>query len=330
MFAVLGAGSWGTALAVHLARLQHPVVMWSHDALQVKGIQESQENKDYFPGMRLPESLQVTNSLQQALKQAQYIVMAVPSHAFVEVIEAIKPFYQSQVIISATKGLESKKGRFLHEVAYEKLGHDCPYAVLSGPSFAKEVMEGLPTAITLAMPDQQILHKVMALMGSKYFRIYASNDLLGVQLGGIYKNIIAVAAGISDGLALGSNARAALITRGLAEMMRLGAALSANASTLTGLAGCGDLILTCTGDLSRNRRFGLALGQGMSLQEAKSSIGQVVEALDNANEMCALAKQLKEEVPIALQVRDILAGHQSPKQALDELLARAPRTENDC
>ncbi len=331
---VLGAGSWGTALAIVLAKNGSPVRLWDRNEKHLKEITETGQNKRYIPDVVLPSNITCYPDLKTALESSQDVLIAVPSHAFVEMLQKIKavifetPSLQEnpQRFFWATKGLEPKSGEFLHQVIERELGKR-PYAVLSGPSFAQEVAKELPTAVTIAANQEDYAFLLAEKFSNNFFRAYSTQDLIGVQLGGVVKNILAVAAGISDGLQLGSNARAALITRGLAEMMRLGEALGAKRETLMGLAGCGDVILSCTDNQSRNRRFGFALAEGLNESEAIQKVGQVIEAVYNVEQLCRLARKRNVELPIAEQVFRIVKQGLSPKQAVTTLFARALKSE---
>jgi glycerol-3-phosphate dehydrogenase (NAD(P)+) len=329
MIAVVGSGSWGSALAATLARKsQTKVFLWGREPEVLEEISKHHTNTKFLPGISLPLNIEICADLKTVLDVAQDIVIAVPSRAFCEVLAAMKPHLTSKHrIIWATKGLEPKNGRFLHQVVIEELGLEQIYAVLAGPSFAKEVARQLPTAVTIATNDENFGQDLLTYFHADNFRVYLSTDVIGAQVGGVMKNILAVAAGLSDGLGFGANARAALITRGLAEMMRFGTALGAKVETLQGLAGVGDVILTCTDDQSRNRRFGLALAVGKPIDEAQAEIGQIVEAVDNAAEVCRLAAAHELEMPIASQVYKILTKDVSPQQAVRNLISRKPSYE---
>ncbi|MGN6512806.1 MAG: NAD(P)H-dependent glycerol-3-phosphate dehydrogenase, partial [Lysobacteraceae bacterium] len=266
--AVLGAGSWGTALAALIARHGHPVVLWGRDAAVSEAVNARHENPRYLPGTPLPDGMRATTDLADALRDARLVLVVVPSHAFAETLRALAPLRRAGAGVAwATKGFEPGSGRFLHEVAAETLGADVPLAVVTGPSFAREVAAGLPTALTVHGEDAEFTREVAELLHGPAFRAYTGDDMRGAELGGAMKNVLAVATGVADGMGLGLNARAGLITRGLNEMLRLNNAIGGRPETLMGLAGLGDLVLTCTGDLSRNRRLGLALGRGQSLQD---------------------------------------------------------------
>jgi glycerol-3-phosphate dehydrogenase (NAD(P)+) len=326
--AVLGAGSWGTALASLLARNGHDTVIWGRNAEQVRSINEKHENARYLPGISLPESLKASADLAETVLNADLILVVTPSHAFKETILALAPFRKSGTGVSwATKGFEPGSGRFLHEVAEEILGSDVPLAVVTGPSFAKEVTQGLPTAVTVHSDDPEFAQTVAEALHGPTFRAYTGNDMMGAELGGAMKNVLAVATGVADGMGLGLNARAGLITRGLNEMLRLNQALGGRAETLMGLAGLGDLVLTSTGDLSRNRRLGLALGQGKSIKEAVASIGQVVESIQTCDEVMRLASRFDMDLPISDLVSRVLHQEITPQEGLQMILAREQKPE---
>jgi glycerol-3-phosphate dehydrogenase (NAD(P)+) len=326
--AVLGAGSWGTALAALIARHGHPTVLWGRDPSVASAIDGCHENPRYLPGIALPETLRATTSLPEAMAGAGLVLVVVPSHAFAETLRALAPLRPARAGVAwATKGFEPGSGRFLHEVAGEVLGEGVPLAVVTGPSFAKEVAEGLPTALTVHSDDAGFCQQVADALHGPAFRAYTGNDMRGAELGGAMKNVLAVATGVADGMGLGLNARAGLITRGLNEMLRLNIALGGRPETLMGLAGLGDLVLTCTGDLSRNRRLGLALGRGASISDAVREIGQVVESLQTADEVMRLANAHGIELPIAEGVRDVLHGTVMPAEGLARLMARERKAE---
>ncbi|KMM75624.1 glycerol-3-phosphate dehydrogenase [NAD(P)+] [Xanthomonas sp. NCPPB 1128] len=325
--AVLGAGSWGTALASLTARHGYPTVLWGRDAVVAEAIGQRHENPRYLPGIALPEGLQATTDLAAAIDGADWILVVVPSHAFTETLRQLAPLRPAQAGVAwATKGFEPGSGRFLHEVAQEILGEDVPLAVVTGPSFAKEVALDLPTAVTVH-GDAAFAQQVADAMHGPTFRVYTGDDMVGAELGGAMKNVLAVATGVADGMELGLNARAGLITRGLNEMLRLAAAIGAKPETLMGLAGLGDLVLTCTGDLSRNRRLGLALGRGQPLQEAVRAIGQVVESVQTADEVMRQAERHGIDLPISNAVRAVLHGELTPAVGLQQLLAREQKPE---
>ena len=327
--AVLGAGSWGTALAMLLGRNNHKVNLWSHNAEHASTMQQARENSRYLAGLTFPETLNVSADLETTFKGVTNILIVVPSHAFRETLEKIKPFITSSHRIAwATKGLEANSCKPLHRVAREVLGDKVPLAVISGPTFAKEVAQGLPGAVTVASNDQAFALDWAHFLHNDHFRAYTSEDMIGVEIGGACKNVIAIAAGIADGMGFGANARAALIARALAEITRLGISLGANAETFTGLTGLGDLVLTCTDDQSRNRRTGIALGQGKDLDTVIKQIGQVVEGVATAKEVVALAKKQNIDMPITEQVYKVLYENSSPEDAVNALFNRAIKKEN--
>ena len=326
--AVLGAGSWGTALAMLLGENKHQVNLWSHNAEHAAAMQKSRENNRYLAGLIFPEELNVSADLEATLKDVTDILIVVPSHAFRKTLETIKPFITgSQRIAWATKGLEAGCCKLLDQVAREVLGNKISLAVISGPTFAKEVAQGLPGAVTIASDDQTFALDWAHLLHNDHFRAYTAEDIIGVQIGGACKNVIAIAAGIADGMGFGANARAALIARALAEITRLGLSLGAKAETFTGLTGLGDLVLTCTDDQSRNRRTGLALGKGKDLDAVIKQIGQVVEGVATAKEVVALAKKQNIDMPITEQVYNVLYKNTSPQNAVNALFNRTIKNE---
>lgn len=324
---VLGAGSWGTALAALLTRNGIPTRLWGRDAQVVAAMAATHRNARYLPDFELPAALTFQADLDQALRGADIVLLAVPSHAFASLLDELAPRVAPGTGIAwATKGFEPGTGRFLHELVAERLpGH--PAAVITGPSFAREVVAGLPTAITVHGNDADFAQTVAGLLHAPNLRAYTGHDMLGAELGGAMKNVLAVATGVADGMRLGLNARAGLITRGMYEMLQLGVAMGARPETLMGLSGLGDLVLTCTGDLSRNRRLGLALGQGVPLETALKDIGQVVESVVTADEVGRLAEQHRLDLPIAFGVRSVLHGEVTPEQAVQHLLAREQKPE---
>lgn len=326
---VLGAGAWGTALAALLAGNGQPTCLWGRNVGHLQEIADSRVNNHYLPGVLLPETLRFEADLAAAVAGARDLLLVVPSHAFRQTLEAIKPHVSKSCrLIWASKGFEPETGRLLHQVAEDVLGVARPMAVITGPTFALEVAKGLPTALTVASIDRSFATQIAVRLHNDTFRAYTSVDVPGVEVGGAVKNILAIAAGISDGLGFGANARAALITRGLTEVMRLGEALGGHKETLMGLAGLGDLLLTCTDDQSRNRRFGLALGRGQSIAEARASINQVVEGIDAAREAHGLAESLAIEMPIIEQVYQVLFNQCSPREAVHHLLTRQQKSES--
>lgn len=326
---VLGAGSYGTALALCLARNGHPTLLWARDSEQLKSMEQERQNTRYLPDVPFPDCLHLESDLGKAVAASKNILMVVPSHAFANVLKQAKPFMQKEARLAwATKGLDPEQGSLLQEVAQDILGDDVSLAVVSGPTFAKEMAMGLPTAITVASNDNDFVHDISELLHcEKRFRVYSNSDFIGVQLGGAVKNVIAIGAGMADGIGFGANARTALITRGLAEMCRLGAALGAERETFMGMAGLGDLVLTCTDNQSRNRRFGIALGKGQSVDDAQTEIGQVVEGYRNTKEVHMLASRHKVEMPITEQIYQVLYQGKPAVEAAAELLARDRKFE---
>lgn len=328
LFAVLGAGSWGTALSMQLLRSGSRAVLWDWDRRHIEAIGASRCNEQFLPEFPLPDELLVEPDLENAVRMAEEILVVVPSHAFVGTLEQIAHWLKpGQGISWACKGLEPGTGQFLHEPARALFGAQRPLAVVTGPSFAREVAADLPTAVTVAGTDPGYCITVARALHGGNFRAYTSDDIIGAELGGSVKNVLAVATGICDGMGLGDNARAALVTRGLAEMMRLGRVLGAREQTLTGLTGMGDLVLTCTGDLSRNRRLGLALGAGKTVDQAVAEIGQTVEGVKTAREVWRLAGRHGVDMPIAEQVYGILHQGRDPYQSVRDLLSREQKHE---
>jgi glycerol-3-phosphate dehydrogenase (NAD(P)+) len=325
--AVLGAGSWGTALAILLSGNGHKVNLWGHLPEEIEALIRDRENKQYLPGVGFPSTLYPETDLHKALNGASEVLIAVPSHAFQNLISNIAPLLHAHVgIIWATKGYEPGTQRLLSEVASEQFpGRE--FAVISGPTFAGEVARGLPTAVTVAGTTAGHAEQMAEIFHSSWFRAYTSDDLVGVQVGGASKNVMAIAAGIADGLGFGANTRAALITRGLTEIIRLGLKLGGKQETFMGLAGLGDLVLTCTDNQSRNRRMGLALAEGLSLEQALAGIGQEVEGVHAAQEVHALSQRHGVEMPISEQVYRVLYEGLAPKQAVNNLLERRQKAE---
>ncbi len=326
---VLGAGSYGTALAICLARNGHKTLLWGRDAAQVSDMAIAKENKKYLAGCPFPATLQVTSDLTVAVQASKNILIVVPSHAFGAMLKQINPLLNTNKKVAwATKGLDPQSGDLLQNVARKILGNDIALAVLSGPTFAKEMAAGLPTAISLSSTDDKFAAELSALLHcEKCFRVYPTKDFIGVQLGGAVKNVIAIAAGMGDGIGFGANTRTALITRGLAEMTRLGTALKADPATFMGMAGLGDLVLTCTDNQSRNRRFGLALGKGIDVEQAMTDIGQVVEGYRNTKEVHMLSQRMGVEMPIVEQVYQVLYQGKNVKLAAADLLSRDQKQE---
>ncbi|WP_072670617.1 NAD(P)H-dependent glycerol-3-phosphate dehydrogenase [Vibrio injensis] len=326
---VIGAGSYGTSLAISLARNGANIVLWGHDPQHMARLQADRANQEFLPGIAFPGSLIIESDLSKAVQASQDLLVVVPSHVFGVVLRSLQPYLrQDSRLCWATKGLEPETGRLLQDVAHEILGDHVPLAVLSGPTFAKELAMGMPTAIAVASPDAQFVADLQEKIHcNKTFRVYANHDFIGMQLGGAVKNVIAIGAGMSDGIGFGANARTALITRGLAEMSRLGAALGAQPETFMGMAGLGDLVLTCTDNQSRNRRFGLALGQGKAVDTAQQEIGQVVEGYRNTKEVSLLAARMGVEMPIVEQIYQVLYQGKDARLAAQDLLARDKKAE---
>lgn len=325
--AVLGAGSWGTALAAVLARNGVPATLWGRDPDAIASMSATRRNARYLPDLELPSSLALTADLAVAVRHARALLIVTPSHAFAELVDRIVPVFPADSGIAwATKGFDPGSGRFLHELVAARLP-GAPAAIVTGPSFAREVAQGLPTAVTVHSAVPAFAQQIAQMLHSTHFRAYTGSDVIGAELGGAMKNVLAVATGVADGMQLGLNARAGLITRGLNEMLRLNLAIGGRAETLMGLAGLGDLVLTCTGDLSRNRRLGLALGRGQTLDDAVREIGQVVESVQTADEVMRLADRHGVELPIASNVRDVLHGDITPAEGLARLLAREQKAE---
>ena len=326
--AVLGSGSWGTALAVHLGRTGHRTILWGIETEELVAMTRDRVNARYLPGVRLPDRVEIEHDFERAVAEADQLLLVVPSHAFREVLTRARPLLKpGQRLAWATQGFEIATGLLPHEVADQVLGREVPTAVLSGPTFAKEVGAGLPSAMTVASRDPAYAMELAAGISGENFRAYASSDMVGVEVGGAVKNVLALGAGASDGLGYGANTRVALITRGLNEMVRLGLALGAKAETFTGLAGLGDLVLTCTDNQSRNRRCGMLLASGKTLEQAQAEIGQVVEGVLAARAVHAVAARHRVELPICEQIYRVLYEGVSVQDALSALMKRPIRTE---
>jgi len=320
---VVGAGSWGTALAIQFARAGRPTILWGRAEDEPERIARERRNQRYLPGAEFPPQLTVEPDLCRALSAAGDVLVAVSSNGFRSVLQQLRPHLPPGARIAwATKGFEHETGRLPHEVAAEVLGADIPVAVLSGPTFAREVGMGLPTAIAIASPDERFAYDLATSISAQNFRAYTQPDMAGVEIGGAVKNVVAIATGISDGLGYGANTRVALITRGLAEMVRLGEALGADRDTFMGLAGLGDLVLTCTDDQSRNRRFGLALARGATVSQAVADIGQVVEGVHAARAVFRVAQRLRVEMPICEHVYRVVDENLAIRSVIDALMQR--------
>jgi len=325
--AVLGGGSWGTALAAHLVRAGHGVRLWLRDGAVAREINAQHRNSRYLPGAALPSGLEAHTDLGAVLDGAEVAFVVLPSHACRQGYRDLAVLAgPGTILVSATKGLDTDTLQRMSEVAQQEAPAH-PLAVLSGPSFAAEVLAGQPTAVVVAARDLVVAERVQRVLSTVSFRAYSSDDVVGVELAGALKNVIAIAAGIVDGLGLGHNTLAALITRGLAEIARLSVACGARADTLAGLAGLGDLVLTCTGALSRNRRVGQALGRGRTLPEALAETAMVAEGVRTTPAACALAGRVGVDLPIAAQMREVLTRDKPPRTALEELMLRSLKRE---
>lgn len=326
--AILGAGSWGTALAIHLARAGHNVLLWGNEPEHIQLLAEQRCNQQFLPGFTFPDSLQLSADLAQVLASPAWVLIAIPSHAYRSFLQKNTQLFNANMGIAwASKGLEQGSGKLIHQVIAEELPQCQKLAVMSGPTFAREVAENLPTAITVASASDAFSEELSEYLHSGCFRAYRSADMVGVELGGAMKNVLAIAAGAADGLGFGANTRAALITRGLAEMMRLGKTLGAQQETFMGLAGMGDLILTCTDDQSRNRRTGLLLSQGKTMEQVHEAIGQAIEGIKTAREVVALAARHHVEVPICQQVYRVIYEGCPIDEAVQSLLNRKSSQE---
>lgn len=324
--AVLGAGAWGTALAISLSA-RHRVTLWARDAEQVAAMSSSRCNQHYLPEILLPQEMQLTSDLNAALLDVELILIVVPVAGLRTTLRRIAALPMSVPVIWACKGFEAGTSQLPHQVVAETLPPNFPCGVLSGPSFALEVARGLPTALTLASGDGEFARRMAQNLHHPRLRIYSSTDVIGVEVGGAVKNVLAIAAGIADGLGFGHNARAALITRGLAEMTRLGLKLGGNAETLGGLSGAGDLILTCTGNLSRNRQVGMLLAQQQALPDILRQLGHVAEGVYTVREVHQMAQRLEVAMPICAAVYRVLYEQISAASAVEDLLSRSPNSE---
>lgn len=325
---VLGAGSWGTALAIHLSRNGHQVRLWGRDRSLIAAMRASGENAEYLPGCRFSTALTPTGHLEEALEGVSYVVTAVPSHGLRAVVREASRFLPPGItIVSTTKGIELETLRRMSEVIREEVGHAHRVAALSGPSFAVEVARQLPTALSVACEDDEVATALQRELRGPSVRLYITDDVVGVEIGGAIKNVIAIAAGVVEGLGLGHNAMAALITRGLAEIARLACALGARRDTLSGLSGLGDLVLTCTGDLSRNRRVGIELGRGRTVEDILAGMRMVAEGVRTTRAALALGAREGVELPIAAQMAAVLDGRTAPLAAVEQLMLRPPKAE---
>ena len=328
--AVLGAGSWGTALAVHLGERGRDVQLWGRDAALMGEMADRRANPTYLPDITFPDHLNPTGALDEALNGARYVILAIPSHGLRSVLRDAAPHLPAgAILVSATKGIENDSLRRMSEVATEETGGRHPVVVLSGPSFAAEVARKLPTALVAASTDDAAVRAVQEEFRGPTFRLYASDDVPGVEVGASLKNIIAIAAGVVESLHLGHNAMSALITRGLAEISRLACAMGGRRETLAGLSGLGDLVLTCTGDLSRNRHVGIELGRGRALADVLAGMRMVAEGVRTTTAALALGERHGVELPIAAQMAEVLAGRLTPRDAVVTLMVRPQRDELD-
>ncbi len=326
--AVLGAGSWGTALALQLARNGHAVRLWGHEPGHIERLRRERENRAFLPGIALPEAIEPIADLGAAVDGLRHLLIVIPSKAYRDFLRRLKPLIDERVrVFWASKGFEIETGKFLHELVEEELGSSC-YGVISGPTFATEVARGLPSSVTCAGNRADATRSFAELLHGGHFRCYTSDDIIGVEIGGALKNVLAIAVGAADGLGFGANTRAALITRGLAEVMRFGAAFGAREKTLMGLSGLGDLILTCTDDQSRNRRFGLAIGRGLGIEQAIEDIGQTVEGYRAARAVYEMAGNKAVQIPIMEQVYKVLYEDKSPAEAVSDLEGRDLKSES--
>jgi glycerol-3-phosphate dehydrogenase (NAD(P)+) len=328
--AVIGAGAWGTALSKVLGDKGHEVRLWTRREDHAKAMQESRENARYLPGFALPENVTPTSSLAEALAGARIVVLVVPSHVLRDTLVAARPYIDPEAkLVSATKGIENETLMLMNEVAADVLGADIDrrMTVLSGPSFAKEVAAGMPTNIVIASKVMALSEDVQHIFATERLRVYSSDDPAGVEVGGALKNVIAIAAGACDGLGFGHNTRAALITRGLAEIARIAVAKGGNVLSLAGLAGMGDLVLTCTGELSRNRSVGFEMGRGRKLDEVLAKLGHVAEGVRTAQSAHDLARELDVELPICNEVYSVLYEGKSPQKAVEDVLTRPLKKE---
>ncbi len=328
--AVLGAGSWGTALAIQLGSVGHQVALWGRDASLMAAMAERRANPTYLPDVTFPAPVRPTSSLSSALAGARYVIVAVPSHGLRTVVRLAAPLVEpGTIFVSATKGIEEDTLTRMSDVITEETGGRFPVVVLSGPSFAAEVAQRLPTALVAASHDDAAVVAVQDQFRGPQFRLYGSTDVVGVEISGALKNIIAIAAGVVESLGLGHNAMAALITRGLAEIARLSHAMGGQRETPAGLSGLGDLVLTCTGSLSRNRHVGIELGRGRPLAEVLAGMRMVAEGVRTTSAALALGAKYGVELPIASQISDVLEGRKSPRAAVGALMLRPQRGERD-
>jgi len=328
--AIIGAGGWGTALAITMARAEREVRLWAYESYLVETILATRENPIYLPSARVPESVHVSNTMKEVLQGARIVIIAVPSHVYRPVVSQMMPLLDAEMhFVSAAKGIENDTLMRMSEVVVDVLkpAFMPQVAAISGPTFAPEVARGEPTALVVASPDERLRLFLQKELSAPRFRLYTNSDLIGVEIGAAVKNIIAIAAGVAEGLGLGSNPAAALITRGLAEIMRLVEACGGRRETLAGLAGLGDLVLTCYGSLSQNHRVGIALGQGKNIDEIVSNMRMVAEGVKTAKATVALARKLEVEMPIAEKMYSVLYEGLNPRAAIDDLMERKLREE---
>jgi glycerol-3-phosphate dehydrogenase (NAD(P)+) len=326
---VIGAGSWGTALAIQLTRAGLPARLWGRDPGRVQAMLRARCNERYLPDAAFPPALEVVTDLRTSLDGVRDVLIVVPSHAFRATLELVAPHLSHDARVAwATKGFEISSGLLPHQVAAEVLGPR-PGAVVSGPTFAREVGAGLPTAMTVASRDAAFARTLASRLSGPNFRAYTQSDIMGVEVGGGVKNVIAIGSGIADGMGFGANTRVALITRGLAEMMRLGVKLGAARETFMGLAGLGDLVLTCTDDQSRNRRLGLALGRGHTLRQAQDGIHQVIEGVSASRAVCAVAERMAVDMPICREIYQVMHEDKPVRTAVQALMGREMRSETE-
>jgi len=326
--AVLGAGAWGTAISIGLA-VRHDITLWARDPAQCAAMRDSRTNPRYLPGFSLPSTVRLESEIATAVSDCDVVLLATTTGGLRHTLQSLRGASCAAPAVWLCKGFERDSAKLPHEVCAEELDRAVPCGVLSGPSFAVEVARGLPTALTLATSDSGLAQRVVHELHGPRLRVYSSDDVVGVEVAGAVKNVMAIATGICDGLALGFNARAALMTRGLAEMTRLGVRMGGRIETFMGLAGIGDLILTCTGDLSRNRRVGLALSRGVRLDAVLSELGHVAEGVYTARELIRLARDLAVDMPITHAVHEVLFGGMPPSTAVSGLLEREPKPEFD-
>ena len=328
---VLGAGAWGTALAMHIAK-RHHVTLWARDASHISGMKKARSNPKYLGDFNFPKQLELEDNLSIAINNSDFILSVVPTSAFRQMLLDIKKIKSNAPIMWANKGLEEGTAKLPHEVILDVLGNPelsrRDFGVISGPSFAAELVRGLPTAVTLATTNEKLAQEAGSIFHHENMRVYTSLDIAGVSVGGALKNVIAIAAGISDGMGFGNNARAALITRGLSEISRFGQAIGANSDTFSGLAVAGDLVLTCTGEYSRNREVGIRLAQGKKISEILKGLGHVAEGVFTTKEVIKRGINLNIEMPITQEVSNVIHDEKSPKEAFEDLLGRALKPEH--